>query len=73
MTTTKKKAKPMFSLKTYLLKKAQKKLAKLEFRAAKREAKKPVHTHDHNHEHEHEHVEVAASELVVSDSQEESQ
>jgi ABC-type Zn2+ transport system substrate-binding protein/surface adhesin len=70
MTTTKKKAKPMFSLKTYLLKKAQKKLAKLEFRAEKREVKKPgkkhVHTHDHAHEHdhEHEHAEAATPESV---------
>lgn len=70
----KKKRNPLFSLKTYLLKKAQNKLAKLQFRAERREKKgtsshnhEHNHVHDHEHDHEHEHedlfVEVPASEL----------
>ncbi len=58
------KRKALFSLKTYLLKKAQARLAKLQYRAEKRENKgvashnhEHVHDHEHEHEHEHEHHE----------------
>ncbi len=52
------KRKALFSLKRYLLKKAQDKLAKLQHRAEKRENKGITshnHDHDHTHEHDHEH------------------
>lgn len=51
------KIKPMFQLGPYLLKKAEKRVALLQSRKAKKVAKKE---HEH-HDHEHEHVEIEES------------
>lgn len=48
------KRKAMFSLKRYLLKKAQDKLAKLQFRDERR-ANKGITSHNHEHSHDHDH------------------
>lgn len=71
------KSKPMFSLKTYLLKKAEKKLAKLQYRAAKREGNVDIqktfqveaeHVHgpdcDHDHKAEDLFVDAPVDELA---------
>lgn len=66
------KQKPMFSLKTYLLKKAEKKLAKLEHRAEKRKMKaEKQENHDHHdHDHTHEHAEDSDVMLEIEESNE---
>lgn len=78
MTRKERKAKRVefFSLKAYLYKKAQLKALKLQFRQARRNAKKEGHTltladyvaslqPDHNHDHSHDHAHVDNEEPII--------
>ncbi len=59
------KIKPMFSLKAYLLKKAEKRLAKLQYREEKRNQKANAQTHQHTHEVVHNDEQVEEPEVAI--------